>query len=295
MEKEIFELENSYCQNIDELLKSSDFRRAFKIALEADEKYDTNYFLSILDKINKDEILEKQEKIDFENLLNDGEFKNIWDKIIKKMKWFTIDESVKFLKKYSTQRIFYKLIEKTKRYLIEILWGAKVEKVKVFKKNIRIVLYKDIKNKYCVKKTKNEHNIKDEDFIFDKIQYYWEINWDVYYIAKKDNKEWYIKLWEEEKLEESVIFDEIYSIEEINWELYYIAKKDNKEWYIKLWEEDKWKENIIFDEIYRRYKAKLWAIHWTINLSDKTFSYEKFIGLSPTIISFENIRNQKFN
>ncbi|MDD4151238.1 MAG: hypothetical protein PHR68_01365 [Candidatus Gracilibacteria bacterium] len=243
-------IENSYCKNIDELIKSPDFIRIFKIVLDGNKKYNSGYYLSILDKINKDEILDKKEKSDFIILLLDADLKKNGENIIKKIKGFSLEDAKNFLDNYSTNNIIPELINKTSRNLIEILGGTKIEKVEIFENNDKFALYKDIStNKYCIQKIENENNIKKDDFIFDYISDFEEINGEYFYCAKINNKIGYIKLSNTYKYQENIVFDYISDFEEINGEYYYLAEINNKIGYIKFGEEINYKENIIFDKV----------------------------------------------
>jgi len=97
--------------------------------------------------------------------------------------------------------------------------------------------------------------------IFDEVSDPVEVNWEIYYEAEYKWKSWIIKLWEEDKVEEKCIFDEIWDIGEINWEIYYIPKYDWKRWLLKFWEEEK--DKIIWRCIFGKIK-KVVEVNWEI-------------------------------
>ena len=126
-----------YCNSTEELINSEDFTKAFKIVLDRvlpsigkKEKFwgmkiDTNYFLTILKKIqNKDYAdFSWQEWKDFKKLINNEVFKQIAQEVYNKAKWFTLEEAKYFLEHYPLEKIEEELAKRNEElYQAFIQW-----------------------------------------------------------------------------------------------------------------------------------------------------------------------------
>jgi len=83
----------------------------------------------------------------------------------------------------------------------------------------------------------------------------------LYYVAKKDWKQWVLKFWEENKRKDKIIFDAVDDLTNIKKWLYYMAIKDWKRWVLKYWKENRLKKQIIFDAIWELPEIKKWLYY----------------------------------
>ena len=101
-----------------------------------------------------------------------------------------------------------------------------------------------------------------------------------YYKCKFGNKYWYIKLWEENEVNEvnkRIIFDDVKKLKEIGNKYYYKTRIWDKYWYITLWEENEKDNKIIFDDVKDIeeinwnifYKARIWNKRWYIKAGEE--------------------------
>jgi len=121
---------------MEELIKSKDFTKAFKITIDkvlplidkkefAWIKIDSNYFLEILKKIQNNDYqnFSWQSWNDFKKLLNNKIFEQVAQEVYSKLKWFTLEEAKKFLENYPVEKMREELTEKNEElYQLFIRW-----------------------------------------------------------------------------------------------------------------------------------------------------------------------------
>jgi len=256
-----------FCETMDEVINSRDFERAFEIVLDKGNKYNKSYFLWLLWKIRNLQELEKKEKEDFLDLLDDDNFQEITKKVYDWVKWLTIKQAEHFLKFYSVEKMIFSLRDKANKRFLEILtYKYELEKEVEINWERFLKISKKGENwnvkKWVIKESEKEQ--AEEKCVFDDIWKIKEVNWEVYYIWKKWNKNWLIKYGDEAKAGEKCVFDDIWKIKEVNWEVYYIWEW-NKNWLIKYGDEAKAEEKCIFDDIWK-IKEMDWEVFydWSI-------------------------------
>ncbi|UFX82728.1 hypothetical protein [Candidatus Absconditicoccus praedator] len=251
LDNNTLELKDNFCKTMDDLINSNDFKRVFEMVVRKSEYYNIGYFSNILEKIRNNENLERLEKADFLELLENEEIKHIATQITSRLKAtnMTMQEVRHFLEDYPADKIINSLKYKAKREVVDILGGKVIEKTH-YHSRFSLEEYRmlvDGEYRYCLKKQGEQP--REEDFIFFSITMLREVNGQIYYLVTICPKEGYIKLGEEDKFREKIVFDYAGPIEEINGECYYKARIGDKEGYIKLGEEEKCMNNIIFDHV----------------------------------------------
>ncbi len=108
------ELKDNFCETMEEVINSEDFKRVFKIVLQSSKKYNFSYFSKILGKIKKDKNLNKEEKQDILELLTDEKIMGIADNIVSRLNAvnMTMYEAKKFLELYPLDDVIDSLKEK---------------------------------------------------------------------------------------------------------------------------------------------------------------------------------------
>ena len=85
MKNDDFEV-TQVCKTLLEVIQSNDFRRWVEIVLKKSKKYETDYYLWILDKIRKHEKIAEWDKTNFINFLNDEDIRKLWVALLWRLK-----------------------------------------------------------------------------------------------------------------------------------------------------------------------------------------------------------------
>lgn len=181
VKQEPIQIEGSYCETIEEVIKSADFSRVFWIILKSLKKYDVDYFSGILQKIQKSENLSETDENDMTKLLQSIEFQKEAEKVSGKLKWFTKNEFEQFFKNYSVTKLIDEIKNKSNIILLNLNNGTPV----VIEGSFETVKWKTFKilstninwnRKMCLRK--DWEPAKISDFKIDTIEFIW-LDWRV--------------------------------------------------------------------------------------------------------------------
>jgi len=104
-QQDTIKLRDWFWKIMDELISSDDFKKFFKIVINNDKRYNSKYFLSILEKIKSWKSIIEKEKEDILSLLWNEKIIFKAKKILNKLKWFTLEKFQNFISNYPVEKI----------------------------------------------------------------------------------------------------------------------------------------------------------------------------------------------